>query len=75
MIATIRASKNRKDAQQNLVAAYDFTPTQAEAIVALQLYRLTNTDVTALEQEQAKLTERIENFKRILTDEKPWTGS
>lgn len=70
VIATIRASKNRKDAQQNLVAAYDFTPTQAEAIVALQLYRLTNTDVTALEQEQAKLTERIENFKRILTDEK-----
>lgn len=70
VITTIRASKNRKDAQQNLVKSYDFTTTQAEAIVALQLYRLTNTDVTALEQEQAKLTERITKFKQILTDEK-----
>ncbi|KRL93044.1 DNA topoisomerase IV, A subunit [Limosilactobacillus equigenerosi DSM 18793 = JCM 14505] len=68
VIKTIRASKKRKDAQANLVAEYDFTDRQAEAIVALQLYRLTNTDVTALEAEQTELTALIAQFQLILTD-------
>ena len=50
VVATIRASKNRKDATQNLIDSYQFTQPQAEAIVTLQLYRLTNTDVTQLEE-------------------------
>ncbi len=66
VIATIRASKNRKDAKQNLVDQYEFSPEQAEAIVTLQLYRLTNTDVTELESEQAKLEKDIARFKGIL---------
>ena len=46
VIKTIRASKNKTDAKENLVKLYDFTIKQAEAIVMLQLYKLTNTDVT-----------------------------
>lgn len=70
VIATIRASKNRKDARDNLVATYDFSEAQADAIVALQLYRLTNTDVTALEKEAAELAKNIASYKEILADPK-----
>lgn len=70
VIATIRASKNRKDAKQNLVTRYAFTEPQAEAIVTLQLYRLTNTDVTELEDEQARLEKDIAGFKAILGDDR-----
>ncbi|HJA26963.1 MAG TPA: DNA topoisomerase IV subunit A [Candidatus Limosilactobacillus intestinigallinarum] len=69
VIKTIRASKNRKDAKQNLVDQYQFTAEQAEAIVTLQLYRLTNTDVTALEDEQAQLNQQIDEFQLILNDD------
>lgn len=68
VIKTIRASKNRKDAKENLVQAYEFTAEQAEAIVTLQLYRLTNTDVTELEDEQKHLTAKINEYQLILTD-------
>jgi len=70
VIATIRASKNRKDARDNLVATYDFSEEQADAIVALQLYRLTNTDVTALEKEAAELAKSIATYQEILADPK-----
>lgn len=70
VIKTIRASKNRKDARDNLVATYDFTEKQADAIVALQLYRLTNTDVTQLEDEAAKLAAAIKTDREILADPK-----
>lgn len=69
VIKTIRASKNRKDAKQNLVDQYQFTEEQAEAIVILQLYRLTNTDVTELRDEQAKLNKQIDEFQLILNDD------
>lgn len=68
VIHTIRSSKNRADAQHNLVVEYDFSEKQAEAIVALQLYRLTNTDVTALEKEKADLDRQIASFQKILQD-------
>ncbi len=68
VIHTIRRSKNRKDAQQNLVAEYQFSDKQAAAIVALQLYRLTNTDVTDLQNEQAKLQKEIAAFEKILSE-------
>lgn len=70
VIKTIRASKNRKDAKENLVKEYDFTAEQAEAIVTLQLYRLTNTDVTELKDEQDRLNSQIKEYQLILTDEK-----
>lgn len=69
VVATIRASKNRKDATQNLIDKFQFTQPQAEAIVTLQLYRLTNTDVTQLEEEFAQLNDKIARLNLILTDE------
>lgn len=51
VIATIRSSSDKRDAKNNLIAKYEFTEPQAEAIVSLQLYRLTNTDITALKEE------------------------
>ncbi|GAJ25570.1 topoisomerase IV subunit A [Liquorilactobacillus sucicola DSM 21376 = JCM 15457] len=68
VIKTIRASKNKKDAKENLVAQYDFTEAQAEAIVSLQLYRLTNTDVTALQAEFEDLQQKVKNYQEILAD-------
>ncbi|GAF36718.1 topoisomerase IV subunit A [Lentilactobacillus farraginis DSM 18382 = JCM 14108] len=70
VIKTIRASKNRKDARDNLVKTYQFSEKQADAIVALQLYRLTNTDVTQLEKESQELSDQIAGFKKILADPK-----
>ena len=70
VIATIRGSKDKKDAKMNLVASYAFTEEQAEAIVSLQLYRLTNTDITALEKENQELAELIEKLMQILNNEK-----
>lgn len=70
VISTIRASKNKKDAKTNLVAQYDFTEAQAEAIVSLQLYRLTNTDVTALEAEAAELKTAVTGYQAILGNPK-----
>ena len=68
MIKTIRASQNRKDARDNLVKSYDFSEAQADAIVALQLYRLTNTDVTQLEDEADSLHTAIIEYRQILGD-------
>ncbi|WP_078380588.1 DNA topoisomerase IV subunit A [Sutcliffiella halmapala] len=70
VIATIRASKDKKDAKDNLIAKYTFTEPQAEAIVSLQLYRLTNTDITALQQEAAELAKKIFDLEAILSSEK-----
>lgn len=66
VIKTIRGSENKKDAKNNLVAQYDFTEKQAEAIVSLQLYRLTNTDVTALQQEADELAKQIARYEKVL---------
>ncbi|CUW08362.1 Topoisomerase IV subunit A [Leuconostoc gelidum subsp. gasicomitatum] len=68
VVATIRASKNRKDATQNLIDSYQFTQPQAEAIVTLQLYRLTNTDVTQLEEEFATLAAKIVRLNLIINE-------
>lgn len=68
VIAVIRSSKNKSDAEANLVEKFGFTPVQAEAIVILQLYRLTNTDVTALEKELNDLAIIIKGLNRILDD-------
>lgn len=70
VIATIRASKDKRDAKNNLIAEYQFTEPQAEAIVSLQLYRLTNTDITALRAEAEELRKKIEELTAILSSEK-----
>lgn len=70
VIKAIRASKDKKSAKVSLMELFDFTEKQAEAIVSLQLYRLSNTDVTALEKENAELAEKITGYKAILADPK-----
>lgn len=70
VIALIRASENKSDAKQNLKISYDFSEEQAEAIVTLQLYRLTNTDIVTLENEEAALREQIQTLAAIIGDER-----
>ena len=69
VIKVIRASKNKADAKENLVKEFDFTLEQAEAIVTLQLYRLTNTDVVLLEEEMKDLEKKISIWEQILNNE------
>ena len=69
VIKVIRASKNKMDAKDNLVKEFDFTFDQAEAIVVLQLYRLTNTDIVTLEEELKNLNIIINALSKILEDE------
>jgi len=69
VIKTIRASKNKADAKVNLVNQFKFSEAQAEAILVLQLYRLTNMDVTQLEEENQKLLAIIKGLEAILQDE------
>ncbi|HGQ8165217.1 TPA: DNA topoisomerase IV subunit A [Streptococcus pneumoniae] len=70
VIALIRTSENKADAKENLKVSYDFTEEQAEAIVTLQLYRLTNTDVVVLQEEEAELREKIAMLAAIIGDER-----
>ena len=69
VIRIIRESENKKNAKENLMSAYDFTERQAEAIVMLQLYRLTNTDIVDLENEHVDLEFEINMLKEIIDDE------
>ncbi|UII58374.1 DNA topoisomerase IV subunit A (plasmid) [Cytobacillus spongiae] len=70
VIATIRASKDKRDAKDNLIYKFQFTEAQSEAIVSLQLYRLTNTDITALQAEAEELANTIAELTAILESEK-----
>ena len=69
VIKVIRQSKNKSDAKENLVNTFDFNTEQAEAIVTLQLYRLTNTDIVVLKERAEQLKELINNCNEILNDE------
>lgn len=66
IIETIKASKNRQDAQNNLIAKFGFTERQADAILTLQLYRLTNLEITQLEKEHADTLKKIAQLRAIL---------
>lgn len=68
VIKTIRASKDRADAIENLVIKYEFTNEQSTAIVDMRLYRLTNTDITILEEEMNNLKRIITELELILND-------
>ncbi|AMB98687.1 DNA topoisomerase IV subunit A [Aerococcus urinaehominis] len=70
IITTIRNSKNKADAKKNLANQFEFSEVQAEAIVSLQLYRLTNTDIKSLQDERLDLNEDLARFHTILSDEK-----
>lgn len=70
VIETIKASKNRADSKQNIMNKFDFTDEQAEAIITMQLYRLSNQDITQLMNEQTTLNENILTYEKILNSEK-----
>lgn len=70
VISTIRASKDKRDAKENLTKKFGFSEPQAEAIVSLQLYRLTNTDITALQEEAKELDKKIVELLSILESDK-----
>ena len=69
VIQTIRSSKNKADSEANLVKKFDFSEKQAKAIVELQLYRLSNTDITELQEEMKNLSIIISTLRSILSDE------
>lgn len=69
VIKTIRASKDKRDAKNNLIASFEFSEAQAEAIVSLQLYRLTNTDITELQKEEESLNALVKKLESILASE------
>ncbi|MTH51861.1 DNA topoisomerase IV subunit A [Bacillus mangrovi] len=69
VISVIRASTDKRNAKENLISSFGFTEPQAEAIVTLQLYRLTNTDITALRSEAEELDRKIAELEAILNDE------
>lgn len=74
VIKTIRKSKNKADAIENLVKEYLFTTEQATAIVMMQLYKLTNTDVTDLQNEHSNLLELIKYLTSVINDESVLKG-
>lgn len=74
VIKTIRKSKNKADAIENLVKEYLFTTEQATAIVMMQLYKLTNTDVTDLQNEHANILELIKYLTSVINDESVLKG-
>lgn len=74
VIAAIKASKNRADAQQNLVQKFAFSERQADAILTLQLYRLTNLEITSLEKEHKEVMKRIAYLRSILNSDKKLIG-
>jgi len=69
-LALIRSASNKSEAKDKLIERFSFTDRQAEAVVMLQLYRLTNTDIVELQEEAAKLEKEIARLEKILNDEK-----
>lgn len=70
VISTIRSSKSKKDAGENLVSKFGFTEVQANAILELMLYRLTGLEITIFEKEYKELERKIKRYNKILSSEK-----
>jgi len=70
VIAAIKASKNRLDAQNNLVWMFGFSERQADSILTLQLYRLTNLEITSLQKELDEMLAKIAALRGILDSDK-----
>lgn len=70
VIRIIRASKTSEEAQRNLIEAFKLSEIQAQAILAMQLRRLTGLERAAIENELNELLKAIKRFEEILADEK-----
>ncbi|WP_153979134.1 DNA gyrase subunit A [Paenibacillus xylanilyticus] len=74
VIAAIKASKNRQDAQNNLMWMFGFSERQADSILTLQLYRLTNLEITSLQKELDDLMKKIAQLRSILDSDRKLIG-
>ncbi|MGL5151217.1 MAG: DNA topoisomerase IV subunit A [Clostridium sp.] len=70
VIKTIRESKSKKDAGENLIAKFGFTEIQSTAILELMLYRLTGLEITVFKKEYKELEKEIKKLKKILAEER-----
>ena len=70
VVNTIRKSKDKADSKKNLIEKFGFSEVQAEAIVMMHLYRLSNTDITTYYKERDSLTANINELKSILSNDK-----
>lgn len=70
VIRIIRASKTSEEAQKNLIKEFALSEIQAQAILAMQLRRLTGLEREAIENELAELLKAIQRYEEILADEK-----
>ena len=67
VVDIIKASKSREDATTRLMATFDFSEPQVQAILAMNLGRLTGIETEKLEAERVQLEKNIEEYKRILS--------
>ncbi|WP_127540400.1 DNA gyrase subunit A [Paenibacillus illinoisensis] len=74
VIAAIKASKNRQDAQNNLMWMFGFSERQADSILTLQLYRLTNLEISSLQKELDDLMKKIAQLRSILDSDRKLIG-
>jgi DNA gyrase subunit A len=70
IIKLIRASKTPPEARQGLIARFEFTERQAQAILELQLQRLTALEREKVQQEYDELQKKIAQYEEILASEK-----
>lgn len=68
VIRIIRASKTDAEAKASLMESFSLSEKQSEAILEMKLRRLTGLEREKIEQELAELREKIEYFKRVLSD-------
>jgi len=74
VINIIRNSKNGNEAKERLIERFAFTDIQAQAIIDMRLRSLTGLERERLEAEFAELTQKIAEYKAILSDEKKLLG-
>ncbi|HUS05940.1 MAG TPA: DNA gyrase subunit A [Bryobacteraceae bacterium] len=70
VIALIRAAKNPREAREGLVSTFEFSERQAQAIIELQLQRLTGMEQQKILDELAEIQRMIEGYLEILGSEK-----
>lgn len=69
VVKLIRASQNRDEARSQLIARFNFTEKQANAILELRLYQLTGLERDKLNDEYQELLKKIDYFKAVLASE------
>jgi DNA gyrase subunit A len=74
VVKLIRSSKSRDEAKVGLVAQFDFTEIQANAILDMRLYQLTGLERVKLEEEYAEILKLIEYLNSILRSERVLLG-